>query len=329
MTVSHSTADAPVQFKPFPALKIMETKCPPVKYGRPPYWRAPITPASAGAYIPTWNWNSPQDLPEGEPVTVLDVNAPHLDAMGTVQIAHSHLRRTGRWGLDVVQPVLPGYYLVTVPHWAFGGTIVHPLGNNPRVVPGAALWICAPTLALLLELEAEGHVGRFEIVDSWTADTMTEFRAWSERLRSLRGEYLDRLEMARTTRDARFPAARVDAFREGLSAALERMQTGEKCLTRRPDWAHTIHAQHAASTWRKAWRWTDSGRPLVAMADVTEIAVFSVDVPTVMARPTPPFQFDPTGREPGALKPKMVTFVGVQPEQRTESTIIMDEDDAL
>lgn len=334
MTVSHSTEpDTSVPGpRMFPALRVMERQTPPLKYGRPPYWRAPVVPASADVYIPTWNWASPRDFEPGALVTVLDVNAAYLSAMGSTAIAHSHLVRTGPMRrLPDKADVTPGYYRITVPYWAFDGTIVHPLGDSTRVQTEVGLWIAAPTLILLLELEHDGHLGFFEITDSFTAQVSTEFRSWSERLRSIRHECMDRIEMAQTEMHRAQEMARYDAFKQGYSAALSMMLTGEKCLTRRPDWAHTIYAQHAASTWRKAWRWTFTGCPLVGMGAVDEIAVLSGDVGEVLQRPKPPFRYDATGRIPGALKPKKATFVGADPAPSHADSVALvdDEDDIL
>lgn len=297
----------------FPALKVLERQTPPLKYGAIPYWRAPICPASETFYSPVWNWVNPRDLPEGEAVTVLDVNAAYLAAIGQVEIAHSELVHRGAWQMDVlpeVKDIRPGYYRITVPYWAFDATIVHPLGDSTRVVINDTLWVAAPTLQLLLDLLHEGHLGHFEILDSWSATRTTHFHKWAERLRSLRAEQLDALAMAQTELHRREVAARLAAFKTGYSAALSMMLTGEKCLARRPDWSHTVYALHAANTWRKAWRWTYSGRPLVSMGSVDEISVFSVDLPHVLAQPKPPFRLDPSGMAPGAFKPKKLTFVG-------------------
>jgi hypothetical protein len=331
--VSHSTEhDIPdTDVRMYPALRVMERQTPPLKYGRPPYWRAPVVhEASDNVYVPVWNWTSPHDFPEGEAVTVLDVNAAYLSAMGSCRIAHSHLTHTGR-AAHLPEPghVAPGYYRITVPHWAFDGTIVHPLGDSARLQTESSVWVAAPTLILLLELEEEGHLSWFEIIDSWTAEVVTEFRSWSERLRSHRNECMDRIDMAQTETYMRQEVERLDAFKRGYSAALSMMLTGEKCLTHRPDWAHTVYAQHAASTWRKAWRWTFTGRPLVAMGAVDEIAVLSADIGTVIARPKPPFRYDATGRQPGALKPKSVTFIGCEPAQRADSVALVDEGDDI
>lgn len=316
----------------FPALRTMERQCPPLKFGRPPYWRAPITPASDNVYVPTWNWTSPQDLTEGESVTVLDVNAAFLAAIGSVKIAHSHLVHVIEFPRELPEPrsVAPGYYRITVPHWAFIGTIVHPLGDSSRLQTESVMWVAAPTLVLLLELIGEGHIGWFEILEGWVADVATDFRSWSERLRSLRTECIDRIEMAQTEEYRLQQVERYDAFKQGYSAALSMMLTGEKCLTRRPDWAHTVYAAHAANTWRKAWRYSFAA-PLVAMGAVDEIAVLSADIGEAMCRPKPPFRYDATGRQVGAMKPKKITHIGAPELQAAAAlaTVTEDGDDIL
>ena len=331
MTVSDSTDhDTDTEVHDFPALKVMERQTPPLRYGRPPYWRAPITPPTQDIYLPNWNWSSPLEFPEGEPVTVLDVNAAHLEALGETTIAHSQLTHTGRFPrLPSSEDIAPGYYRISVPYWAFEGTIVHPLGDAASLQSEPSLWIAAPTLTLLVELEAEGHLGWLEILDSWTAEISCDFTSWADRLCSLRGERLDALALA-TTEEARAREnALWDAFQRGYSDALDLMATGVRSYTRRPDWTHAVRAQRAAATWRKAWRWTFTGRPLVAMTSVAEISVFSSDVPTVMKRPTPPFQLDPTGREVGAFRPTKVTFPGESVQLADTLTTLDDTEDAL
>lgn len=331
--MSHSTG-TPDQIpdtdpRMFPALRVLERQTPPLKYGRAPYWRAPVTPPSRDAYTPSWNWQSPHEFEDGLRVAVLDVNAAYLAAIGSARIAHSHLTNRGPiHHFPDPRDVAPGYYRITVPNWSFSGTIVHPLGDTARVQAEDTLWIAGPTLVLLLELSEAGHLGYFEILDAWTADVACELRSWAERLRSLRGECMDRIELAQTEMRRRHEVARYDALKTGYSAALSMMLDGSKCLTRRPDWAHTIYAQHAAATWRKAWRWTFTGHPLVAMGAVDEIAVLQSDLKPGIDRPRPPFRYDPSGRQPGALKPKTTYLTGVQ-TQRAESVHLVDEADEI
>lgn len=297
----------------FPALRIMERNTPPTKFGRRPYWRPEILPVSEHVYTPTWNWQSPHDFEEGSEVTVLDVAAAYLAAIGSVKVAHSHLIQRGPLAhLPAARDVVPGYYKISVPYWAFDGTIVHPLGNSSRVQTESALWIAAPTLQLLCELEEAGHIGGFAVLDSYTSDVVTDFRAWAERLRSLRTEYLERIENAQLEDTRAEYKARYDALKQGYSVAVSMMLKGEHCLTRRPDWAHHIYAQHAASTWRKAWRYSFM-HSLVSMGAVDEISVLSEDLPDVLHAAKPPFRLDPLGRMVGAFRAKSRTVIGMQP----------------
>ncbi|MEV8530105.1 hypothetical protein AB0451_39535 [Streptomyces sp. NPDC052000] len=328
MSVSHSTEKPRRDL--FPALRIMESRTQPLRYGREPHWRAPVVVDPEHVYTPTWDWTTPRDLPENAPVTVLHVTAACLDAMGSdVKIAHAQLKRTGPLKGVVPAAVNPGYYKITVPYWAFSGTIVHPLGNGTPVQLDQTLWIAAPTLVNLLTLSDAGHLGYFKIIDSYTSDVTVTFTSWSDRLGSIRREYMDRLDLAHTETDRKGAQAHLDMFDEGYAAALSAMLTGERCKTHRPDWAHTIYAQAAVETWRKAWQWTTCSKPLVSMSDADEIAVLSADILGVLGLPKPPFRYDPTGRVPGAMQPQHTTVFGCEPAQRADSlaTIEDAEDD--
>ena len=292
----------------FPALSRMERRpeLQPRRYDREPYWRAPLTPPSRDCYIPAWNWhNVNSDLPDLPDVLTLDANGAYLGAAGGVRIAHSHLSHTGRvhWPL-APRDVMPGYYRVRVIYWAFSGTIVSPLGDSARLQTEESVWIAHPTLVLLLELQEEGVLGEVVIEDSWTAKAYTDLRKWTAHLRQVRTELLDAMDQAHTDTARTALTARYDAFKEGYSAALSMMLTGEKCKTQRPDWSHAVYAQHAASMWRKGWRWTGTGRPLISMGHTDELSVLAEDLPEIMSRVKPPFRFDPSGRTLGAMKPK-------------------------
>lgn len=323
--------DARVPARIYPALRILERQTPPLKYGRPPYWRAPAPAFAEDVYVPTWNWSSPREFEDGAQVTVLDVVGAYLAALGGVQIAHSQLIHRGAINtLPHPRDVQPGYYRINTPYWSFSGTIVHPLGDSSRVQTEDTMWIAAPTLVLLLELEAEGHLGALTILDSYTPDVTTDFRAWAARLGSVRTEYLDRIDQCQTEMARRDEVARYDAFKQGYSVAFSMMLTGQGCATHRKDWPHTVYAQHAASTWRKAWRFTFTGASIVSMGAVDELAVLSEDIPTALALPKPPFRLDPRGRQLGAFKPKALTFIGHEDAQRPDTIhLIDDEDDIL
>jgi hypothetical protein len=289
----------------FPALRLLEKSTPPLRFGHEPYWHAPVTPASAKALIPTWNWRSVHDVPQGERAITLDSNGAYLAAAGSVKIAHSRLKHTGALPYSPnPNDVNPGYYQVAVSHWAFSGTIVSPLGDTIGQRGEARVWVAAPTLTLLLELEQDGALGQVTIEDSYTATTTTDLRAWVARLRTIRTDLLDRIQAAQNEADRAARQQDYDAFKLGYSAALSMMLTGEKSQTRRPDWTHTVHAQHAASLWRKAWRFTATGRPLLAMGNTDTITVLERDAMEAIASPKPPFRIDTTGRTLGHLKPK-------------------------
>lgn len=315
----------PLDVRMFPALTILERQCMPLHRGREPYWRAPITPASQDCYIPHWNWRGPHELPHDADVTTLDANGAYLGAAGGVKIAHSHLTHTGPWDSSPEPRLVPpGYYRITVPPWAFSGMIVSPLGDSARLKK-PALWVAAPTLVLLLELHENGYLGQVDILDSWTAATTADFRAWVARLKTVRTELLDRIDTRQTDAARAGALSLYNAFKEGYSAALSMILTGTKCRTRRPDWSHTVYAQHAASQWRKAWRFAFTGAPLVSMGHVDEIAVLTKDLPAALQLAKPPFRYDPTGRAVGAMKPKH-TGPLTTPQPPAESAAVNLED---
>jgi hypothetical protein len=314
----------------FPALKTMERNAKPLRNGREPYWRPPVTPASRDFYGPAWNWHHPIEFPQDAKEMVLDANGAYLASIGSVAIAHSELVNAGAIDHNPdPRDVAPGYYRIAVPHWSFAGTIVSPLGDSSRVQTESQLWVAAPTLVLLLELERDGYLGAVTITDSWTARVTTSFRSWSDRLRAVRTECLDRIDLAHTAEQGEHARARYDAFKTGYSAALSMMLTGEKCHSRRPDWAHTVYAQHSASMWRKAWRYTFSGLPLVSMGHTDEIAILAGDLHEALARPKPPFRYDPTGRSLGALKMKSIGPVGGAPQHAESVPLTSDEDEDI
>lgn len=321
----------------FPALNLMERQLPPLRHGRMPYWRAPVVKPSTEVYVPVWNWFTSHAVPEGTPLVDLDANAAFLGAIGQATIAHSQLERMGAWeNLPTPKSVPPGYYKITIPYWAFSGTCVHPLGDSALLQETDTVWVAAPTLVLLVELLDTGHLGEFAILDSYTAATTTKFTPWYNRLKSLREEVMMRRDHAHSNQvippkcDCE-ACARYNAFKEGYSVALSMMLTGEHCQTHRPDWSHTVYAEHAATQWRKAWRYSFTGLPIVAMGAVDEITIMAADLHTVLARPRPPFRFDASGRAIGAFKAKRNWRYEEAPAAPTAVTVPggLDEDDIL
>lgn len=320
----------------YPALNLMERQTKPLRHGRDPFWRAPVVKASAEAYVPTWNWHTVHEVPAGTEVVTLDANAAYLGAVGNVTIAHSQLERMGAWeNLPTPRQTPPGYYKITIPYWAFSGTCVHPLGDSAVLEERDVIWVAAPTLILLLELLDTGHLGPFAILDSYTSAVPTSFDAWATQLKSYRQQIMDRRDHAHRgpTRPADCTCeacARYDAFKTGYSMAFSMMLTGERCATHRPDWAHTVYAEHAATQWRKAWRYTYTGKVLLRMGAVDEITIPAADLHEVLTRPKPPFRFDASGRAVGAFKAKKVFEWGAEAPVATPAPNLpldLDEDD--
>lgn len=288
----------------FAALRLLENVAPPLVYGRPPYWRAPVAVDPGKIFIPSWNWEAGyRELPEGEQKVTLDCNGAFMAALGSAPIAHGELKHTGEldaWGI-APRAVLPGYYLVDNITWAFDATIVSPFGNTVRLPEQGRTWIAAPTLVLLLELLDEGSLGNVIISDSWTSARRADFREWNKRLKVARNGLLDNIAKADTEEAIAAAEARYDAFKEGYGSAFSMMLTGKICKTHRPDWAHQVYAQHAATSWRKAWRYS-AGAPLLAMGDTDTLTILEADLQKAVLSAKPPIKLDPSGRMLGHYK---------------------------
>lgn len=322
------------EMKMYPALSVMEKRAMPLRYGHEPYWNAPVTPASRNFYLPRWNWRSVKEVPPGQRSLTLDVNGAYFAATGGVDIAHSHLKHSGEYAaLPSSNAVAVGYYLITVPYWGHTGTIVHPLGDSP-LTSRSTLWIAHPTLELLLELVEEGAIGDFGILDSWTTTQTTNFRSWQALLRNTRKELIQDLRAFHPQGAPPECVCRTcemyDKFKTGYSAALSMMLTGEKCKSRRPDWAHAVQAHATASTWRKAWRFTlMPDVTLLAMGDTDEITILERDLALVTARSRPPFRVDMSGLALGAFKIKKNSKRTPMASNRPAALMIDSEEDIL
>jgi hypothetical protein len=314
-TTVHST-------RMFQALRLLEKEVPPILNGHEPFWHPKPCPASADVLVPSWNWRHPtaaDDLPEGaEPITV-DINGAFLAALGAVEVAHSQLVNVGPAdarafrGPRFETSVWPGYYRVAVPTWSLGATLVSPLGDSARLEVEGEVWVAHPTLVLLLELLEQGAIPDLVITDAWVAyeNRRTNFRRWSARLKEARNRLLDgrtAMHGADIPDTCACPACDAyKAFKEGYGAAFSMMLTGEKCKTHRPDWAHAVYAQHAASAWRKAWGLSLDG-PVLSMGSVDEITMLNADLVKAIQKTKPPVRWDPTGRQLGHVKKKTHTL---------------------
>lgn len=298
--------------KMFPALSVLEKRALPTLHGHLAYYRAPVpAPAQSHVLIPSWNWTgirSDEFAPED--TVTLDVNGSYMAALGGVDIGFTDLKHMG--GLDSMtqhpRDVMPGYYRIIVPNWALGGTIVNPLGGDADRFVGKPVWIAHPTLILLLELMEQNVLGYFEIVDSWVSHQRANFRDWNRLLKQTRSGLMDAVdtvhpEGAPSACKCSEPCLRYRAFKEGYGAAFSMMRTGQSCKVRRPDWADAVYAQHTASRWRNAWRFSAIG-PVLFMGSTDELTVCRDDLTTALGKPSPPLKMDASGRTLGHYKIK-------------------------
>lgn len=275
------------------ALDMLTGPCAPKVKGRVPFWR-PVTPkAIAEVRLPQWSWEVPQTLRPWDPADTitLDVNAAYLAACSSAVFAHGQLVHDGPADLSA-----PGAYLIDAHHWNEPG-IVSPLGTRP--LRSDRVWVMQPTAKLLAGIP--DYWPGVTVYDAWTCPVSCRLRKWTEAVQA------DRIPARRAT-VAGVPgaAAEYKRIKDGYSAAVEMMagpaaDAKAKAEIRRPDWYATVHAQHAASTWRKAFTAWLTGHGPVRMGAVDELEFLTSDIEAIMQLPRPPFRFDPTGESLGAL----------------------------
>jgi hypothetical protein len=293
---------------------LMDDKGPlcPLLYGGKPFWKPAAPPIVDQVRIPDWGWEYPVPLDAGTQLVSLDVSAAFLSAASSAQFAHGGLVDTGTRGEG------PGYYLVDAHHWN-DHRIVSPLGNTP--MEGARVWVKYPTLHLLRGLAALEHAPWPDVIvyGSWTCPkrvdnlgrergTTFRMRKWVEAIQKDRAAV-----MADIADDPCDEAARkrYDMIKDGYSIAIEMMAGAKegkkiKANIRRPDWTHTIRAQHAASHWRRCYGAVLAGHGPISMGATDEVAFTMDDFNALMKRASPVFRFDPTGVGLGTLKIKEV-----------------------
>lgn len=169
-----------------------------------------------------------------------DQNAAYLAAAQAVTVAAGGLEHTGPIGWTRQRA---GYWRVLLPSWP-ESRIPHPAGIEPPTTRDGrrrGVWVTGPTMQLLAELATNGWCEWPEITDSWTGTaTRAVFTSWAERLR-------DALAAVRSEEQMRVTLKATYTHAYGQLAT----DTGR---VRRPDWAHTLVAQHRVSLWRRLWR---------------------------------------------------------------------------
>lgn len=257
----------------------------------------PLPGITALVHVVTgYAWRRPY---KGLNVVRLDRNAAYLSAAASVLVAHGPLEHTGP--LNSYDPNRAGYFKVQAHPWNMR-LMPHPLGR-PR---SDEVWVPAPTLQLLHQLEQQGRWADVEILDSYTAQGVRLTR-WTDMVRDLRAEVLRRFGPL---------SDQYDQVKTAYSQALT-MMIGEdnpgtgrrwKCATHRPDWAHTVYAQASATLWRTA----DRCAALVDKPDLAPVALVNTDeihlpeaaLPLVTKGERAPIRLDPTGQKLGSYKVK-------------------------
>lgn len=279
------------------ALAMLEGPYVPKLNGRAPYWRPPVAKIDR-VHTPAGSWAA--EVEAGTPLVDLDTNGAYLAAASSADFAHGGLAHTGPLQQSEGNP---GYYLIDAHPWQLSPHIVSPLG--PTELPDQ-VWVAEPILTLLQQLAGDGYWPQVTIHDSWTCHQSVRFRKWTDRISADRRAYLEALDADGTDE---FAADMYESVKLGYSQAVQLMRgpaEGDpvKSAVRRPDWYDTIHAQHWASRWRKAWNCHLAGHPAVYIGAVDELT-FTVDsFNHLMMSAKPPFRMDGTGIRLGAFKVK-------------------------
>lgn len=266
---------------------------------RTPLWRPELPGIWQTVHvISSWNWS--RDY-HGD-VRVLDRSGAFVAAASSVDIAHGALAHTGP--LDRFDGA-PGYYEVQVHPWNEAG-LPHPIQGAER---RDTVWLPAPAVKLLDDLDKAGRWPGLDILDSYTGHA-GRLREWAGMVNDLRADAIEN-----HGRDSDEYAAVKENFGMALSLLLgttNESGTGKtwKCFARRPDWTQTIHAQASATL----WRWADDCRAMspelapVALRNVDEIVLpaEAVEIVTTQKRPggRAPMTVDPSGIKLGSFKVK-------------------------
>lgn len=271
------------------ALDILLADYPPMIRGRAPFWRPAPAQIEDQVYEPAWSWVS--STPVTEDVVVLDLIAAYLAAATSVKVAHGRLVSAGVE--RTFDKNRAGYWRVTVHPWTVPD-LFSPLGTARL---GTEVWVTTPTAALLADLTEEGHWPGIDVHESWTCPYTVRLRPWAQHMSALRREAI-------MSHDREL----YDAIKISYSQAVTLMGVDRKSKIFRPDWGRAIRTQHAANTWRKAWRAYQLGHGPVAAGSVDELAFRRRSLQWMRSmreagRPMP-VKVDPTGVSLGSWRVK-------------------------
>lgn len=290
----------------YKAMDMLTGEHTPTLKGRPPFWRPKAPTVMGEVRLPTWDWERPRfddrpPVPDDELVS-LDINAAFLSACSSGVFAHGALEHTGDASL-----LRPGLYLIDAHPWQ-EAEIVSPLGMQP--LDDDRIWVAHPTALLLDKLSRDGFWPGLQIHDAWTSATSCRLRKWTDAVKQDRADVIRARAQTTPGSAARIEVdARYKAVKDGYSIAVQLMKgpakgAKAKSEVRRPDWYATVHAQHAASMWRKAWSTVLAGHGPVAMGSVDELTYTADDLRELQFRAEPVLKIDPMGITLGTLSVK-------------------------
>lgn len=292
----------------FKALSMLENEHVPLLKRRAPYWRPRPATCWRDVYTPDWSWTHPLATDGlGFDVAVLDRNGAFVSAASSANFAHGELEHTG--ALAAFEKA-PGYYKIDWHSWQ-DDRITSPLGTAEL---SGKLWVAHPTVEQLVQLQDAGYWPEIRIHDSWTCPTSVRFREWATAVNNTRAAALREIQ-ADDDHDPAEEAGKCPcrsclwytAVKNGYAMAVQMMlgQSADgsvKSGVKRPDWYHTIHAQHAATTWRYVWKGVLAGFEPVSMGSVDEVAYPADALPELEQRGL--IKLDHSGVALGAFKVK-------------------------
>jgi hypothetical protein len=271
---------------------MLENEHIPLRNRREPYWRPRPASCFRDVYTPDWGWLHPAYTPDMPmDVSILDRNGAFISAASSASFAHGALDHTGALPSPCKRP---GYYRIDWHDWQ-DTRIVSPLGSAKL---SGKIWVAHPTLELLQQLEDDGKWPGIRIHDSWTSEEPVRFREWATACNVARAGALRRVQDDEEHDPTLQPGSEecgcpscpwYKAVKDGYSVAVQLMlgpgpDKEVKSGVKRPDWYHTIHAQHAATTWRYVWKALRAGYEPVMMGSTDEVAYPTLALPELQEK---------------------------------------------
>jgi hypothetical protein len=220
--------------------------------------------------------------PYSGPVVVLDRAGAWVAGASSVEVAHGPLEHTGTADFEG----RPGYYQVQAYPWPEDSSMPNPLGP----LRGESVWVTAPTVALLRDLEREGRWPDTAILDSYTGDPVRLNQdKWATYLNDHRARAIK--EYGRKSGEyAHVRKVIGECWSLMLGHYPKSGGVGKQwdCAIHRPDWTHAVQSHARAMLWRRAddCRKLVPDHPPVALRNTDELVITqALEVVTELPRP--------------------------------------------